>query len=98
MDQNQKMARHIFAEPCIGLKERTHADNCAHHALRGEHIAHTADRKGREPNYAGWGRLYVQAGRPIPARFREAFEAYDNQAYARALRDDIERYGVSYAD
>lgn len=57
----------------------------------------TVDRDG--PNYAGWARLYVEARRPIPERWRQAFDRElhsDNAAYSAALARDIATFGVSY--
>jgi hypothetical protein len=54
-----------------------------------------------EPNYAGWERAYVEAGRPIPAVFREAFEdarVDKNRAYAAGLARDIATFGVTFTD
>lgn len=51
-----------------------------------------------EPNYAGWERLYVQAGRTIPARYTEAFrqavDGTDNPRYDAALALDIATFGA----
>ena len=98
MDQEQAIALRMFAEPCYGVGDRMHAGNCQHCALRGVGKQGTADGLGKEPNYAGWARIYVQAGRTIPARFAAAFEQAkhsDNTAYAQALAEDIEKYGVT---
>lgn len=66
---------------------------------------HKVKRDG--PNYAGWGRLYVEAMRPIPAAWRPAFIASvtgadDPEAryvpYMMALRRDVATYGVSFTD
>jgi hypothetical protein len=64
------------------------ADNCSYCALT------SGGPEG--PNYAGWGRLYVEAGRLIPGRWREAFQCElesDNAAYAAALRRSIATFG-----
>lgn len=46
------------------------------------------------PNYGGWERAYVQAGQPIPAKWRIAFvQEGDNEAYYDALGRDIVTYG-----
>lgn len=52
------------------------------------------------PNYAGWARVYVEAGVPVPEKWRAAFEAQrqsDNRAYAAALEASIETFGVKFA-
>jgi hypothetical protein len=52
---------------------------------------------GDGPNYAGWARVYVQAGRAIPRHWRRAFRAElrsENRQYAEALARDVVTYGV----
>lgn len=49
------------------------------------------------PNYAGWARVYVEAGYIIPANWADAFtreRGSDNLHYARALERDILTFGV----
>lgn len=63
-------------------------DNCAACAIR------TGGEEG--PNYAGWARVYVEAGQPIPGKWRDAFERErhsDNKAYAQALEESIAHFG-----
>lgn len=50
------------------------------------------------PNYAGWARVYVQAGYTIPADWADAFareRASDNLQYAWALERDILTFGMT---
>jgi hypothetical protein len=52
------------------------------------------------PNHAGWARVFVQAGVPIPAAYREAFEdarVSENTLFAAGLAQDIATFGVTYA-
>ncbi len=66
-------------------------DNCGACALE------TGDIEG--PNYAGWARAYVEAKRPIPSRWKDAFEAEQkssNTAYAAALKTSIAQFGVKF--
>lgn len=53
------------------------------------------------PNYSGWARLYVEARRPIPAKWREAFRrelARDaNHAYADALARSVVTFGARFS-
>ena len=100
-EQERAMALRMFAEPCFGRNDRYHGGNCQHCCLRGDGLANTADEKGLEPNYAGWARLYVQAGRTIPKRFQAAFEKVrsyqvENDAYSKALEEDIDEFGVLF--
>jgi hypothetical protein len=48
------------------------------------------------PNYAGWARIYIEAGKAMPEKWRGAFErelASDNHHYAVALRRSIATFG-----
>ena len=50
-------------------------------------------------NYAGWARLYIQAGKFIPNNLKFAFLAElasTNRSYADALREDIKEYGINH--
>jgi hypothetical protein len=49
-----------------------------------------------EPNHSGWERAYVQASRPIPAKYRQAFEdeRIAGTPYATELERDITTFGV----
>lgn len=73
-------------------------ENCGACALNGYHP------KGERSdfiNYAGWARVYVEAGKFIPAKLRYAFLAElasSNRAYADALKQDIRDFGVSCDD
>lgn len=75
-------------------------DNCGACALDswGEH-----DTDGlRQPNYANWARTYVEAGRPIPTRWRPAFHAVlnatDNPAHHDALLRSLATWGARFTD
>jgi len=64
-------------------------DNCSGCALRD-----TSDETG--PNYAGWARIYVEAGYPIPSIWREAFDlelASENKLYKAALLKSLLTFG-----
>jgi hypothetical protein len=54
------------------------------------------------PNYSGWPLVYMENGRTIPAKWREAFERElnraDNMAYARNVRDTLARLGGRFSD
>lgn len=98
-EQNRVIALNIFATQCFGRNDKFHKGNCVHCCLRGESRTDTADEKGLEPNYAGWARLYVQAGREIPACFANAFlnelERIDGPSYVKALKEDISYHGLT---
>lgn len=97
MDMEQRIAIKIFNEKCIGKTDRYHGGNCVYCCLRGIGKPNTADEKEKEPNYSGWARLYVQAGKIIPEKFKEAFYNQlnsDNKLYAEALQEDIKKYGL----
>jgi hypothetical protein len=49
-------------------------------------------------NNAGWARVYIQAGKFIPSNLHMAFLAElasTNRAYADALRQDINDFGIN---
>lgn len=52
------------------------------------------------PNYAGWARIYVEAGYAIPRKWWRAFvaqlESADNPHYGAALARSIETYGLRF--
>jgi len=51
-----------------------------------------------QPNYSGWARVYVQAGKTIPEKYREAFIlelTSENARYREALLQDIKSNGVA---
>lgn len=54
------------------------------------------DRDG--PDYAGWARVYVEAQRAIPAKWRQAFaeQGHDNKGYYDALGRSIVTFGVRF--
>ena len=68
---------------------------------RGEDRDPEWDVKRDGPNYAGWGRLYVEAGYPMKKAWRDAFErdqlGSDNEAYAAALRKSVATFGARFA-
>lgn len=76
---------------CNGQK----STNCGACVLNG--YGDKANGEPIAPNYAGWARIYVQAGKTIPAKYYESFQrelASDNTAYAEALQEDCEVYGL----
>lgn len=69
-------------------------ENCGACALNGYH---PRGEKRTFINYAGWARVYIQAGKAIPNNLFLAFMAElasDNRLYADGLRDDIKHYGI----
>lgn len=80
--------------------------SCGGCALRG-HGAHDDDGWAPfGPNYAGWARIYVESGTPVPDVWRDAFlsELDDTDddgtvtPYARCLRVSVRTFGVRYAE
>lgn len=93
------LARH---DHNISDKSPLTRENCGACVLNG-YISRDDRQNGARdsdgPNYAGWARIYVQAGRHIPAKWHKAFDAElasDNQAYSDALRRDIYIFGVRF--
>jgi hypothetical protein len=54
------------------------------------------------PNYAGWARVYVEAGEPIPrawlAAFVDELNESENERYREALRRDVATFGYRLTD
>jgi len=49
-------------------------------------------------NYAGWARIYIQAGKAITPKLYYAFLAElasSNRGYADALKEDIRQFGIN---
>lgn len=69
-------------------------DNCSACAL--------TDTRQPAPNYSAWPLAYMEAGRAIPAKWRDAFKAElartDNLPYVANLKATMERLGVSFSD
>lgn len=89
---NRKYTREFEHYP--GCRHRD-PDNCSGCAL--------TDTRQDVPNYAAWPLVYVENGRTIPAKWREAFRREmsaenENQAYARNIRDKVRMYGVRFSD
>jgi hypothetical protein len=77
-------------------------DNCGACALAGWGEQAAENGGPRRPAYANWGRVYVEASRPIPARWRTAFHAVlnadDNPAHHDALLRSLATWGVRFTD
>lgn len=72
-------------------------DNCGACALTGRKIGDEHEPRVEGPNYAGWARVLVEAGRDVPLMWARAFArelTSDNQAYADALRRSIATFGT----
>lgn len=72
--------------------------NCGACALGGYH---SKGEPTDDINYAGWARVYIQAGRYIPKKLNYAFLAElasDNRSYANCLIEDIKAYGINTDD
>ena len=86
------MATSEFAHyPGCGGKD---VDNCSACAL--------TDTRQDKPNYSAWPLAYMENGRAIPAKWRNAFKAEmvreDNAAYAANVKATMERCGVRFSD
>jgi len=94
---NQRIAWQLFSRHDHNRHETSQEvrENCGACTLAGYHP------KGERRdfiNYAGWARVYIQAGRFIPKNIRFAFLAElasSNRAYADALKQDIRDYGIN---
>lgn len=60
------------------------------------------DTRQEAPNYSGWPLAYMENGRTVPAKWREAFKAElartDNPAYAANVAATMARLGVRFSD
>jgi hypothetical protein len=69
-------------------------DNCSGCAL--------TDTRQDVPNYSAWPLAYMENGRAIPAKWREAFRGElvraDNPAYAANVARTMARCGVRFTD
>lgn len=92
----------LTALQCLSRHDHNRSDtspetreNCGACTLNGYHP------KGERRdfiNYAGWARIYIQAGKRIPKNLQFAFLAElasDNRAYADALKADILEFGIN---
>ena len=79
-------AKNVWSEACWGKHELLHSGNCQHCELRKDY-----------PNYAGWARIYVEAGQTITKKQADAFMQElesDNTAYVEALKQSILYFGL----
>lgn len=77
--------------------ERANCGACVLNGYGDKKLANE-ERLPLQPNYAGWARIYVCAGKPIPTEYRKAFISEldsENRSYAEALRRDIEEFGLT---
>lgn len=69
-------------------------DNCSGCAL--------TDTRQDAPNYSAWPLVYMENGRTVPAKWREAFKAElardDNPSYAANVAATMARLGVRFSD
>jgi hypothetical protein len=68
-------------------------DNCSGCAL--------TDLRQDAPNYSAWPLAYMENGRAIPAKWRQAFKCElvsDNEAYAANVKATMDRLGVRFTD
>lgn len=69
-------------------------DNCSGCAL--------TDLRQAAPNYAAWPLVYMENHKPVPAKWRHAFNGElkrtDNPAYVANIRKHIAEYGVRFTD
>lgn len=73
---------------------RRDVDNCGACAL--------TDTRQAAPNYSAWPLAYMENGRTIPAKWRDAFKAEmertDNPAYAANVKATLAKHGVRFSD
>lgn len=102
--QDKLIAQSLFKHEAGHLSGTSERENCGACALEG-YLSRSAraDLKSQgmhHPiiNYSGWLRVYIQAGRFIPSKFRKALEEElksDNKLYLNATKEDIKIYGIA---
>lgn len=99
-NQLRMIARQLFTHYKHN-NSRLERESCSACVLRGYEPrggfgdGYSVKRDG--PNYAGWARVYVEAGYSIPKRWKTAFEKElqsDNKAYAEALAKSVATFGA----
>lgn len=102
-DQHKASAKRCFKCETNGKHRLAiERESCSACVLRGYFSASfraDGNNPSDGPNYAGWARLYVEAGEPIPEKWRAAFEAErksSNEAYAAALERSLAAFGVTF--
>lgn len=95
-EQEIKLALHLLnRHDHIGLGRTEERENCGACVLNGY-----GEKKNGEPiapNYSGWARIYVQAGKTIPAKYWNGFQkelSSANKLYVKALMEDCKHYGL----
>lgn len=69
-------------------------ENCGACVLNG--YVPRGEKRGERPNYAGWARIFVEVGKPMPREWLEAELARtDNAPYVAALKRSIVTFGVT---
>jgi hypothetical protein len=96
-----QMFRHDHPQQIYPKSDRALTrENCQACCLEGYDSETESFRKTRSgPNVSNWQRDYVQAGRPIPEIWRDAFYSYresDNERWKEALELDIATFGVRF--
>lgn len=106
LEANWKNVEPLSQEEATRLSRMAHGA-FVHHGKKGDFrtgcggpefcgtCALTAYTETETPNYAGWERVYVEAGRAIrEADLLAAFTDNDNPAYVDALRRSCKTFGV----
>lgn len=97
------MFRHDHAQQIYPKSDRALVrENCQACCLEGyDSETETFRKTTLGPNVANWQRDYVEAGRVIPAIWRDAFYSYresDNVLWMKALELSIATFGVRFSD
>lgn len=81
--------------------EFDHYDGCKHNDIDNCQACALTDTRQERPNYSAWPLAYMENGRTIPAKWRQAFKdelASDNKLYADNVKATMERLGVRFSD
>lgn len=93
---DEKKAADLRAQAADCAAHGSHADRIAHDNCPGCALRYSDDEA---PDYAGWLRIYVQLGKPVPRQHYDTEMAYaekDNPPYRDAVLRDVATFGIEF--
>lgn len=92
-----KKAADLRAQAADCAAHGSHADRIARENCPGCALRYSDDEA---PDYAGWLRIYIELGRPVPRQHYDTEMAYaekENTAYHDAIMRDVATFGIEWA-
>lgn len=93
--EREKQALHLIAK--VAFTQHTHEDECDELSKINCSACRLVNSDLDSPNVAGWERMYIEARKPIPEKWKEAFQRalFDtsNTLYLSTLRRSIATFG-----